>query len=85
MNGLGNVLREGETFPRGAWVNSMHSLRTMSTVVSEELCEYLGSNGVTYLPSDCDSLLADENIINRKSTPKNKPVTIVSLLFSYTT
>ena len=63
----------------------MHSLRTMSTVVSEELCEYLGSNGVTYLPSDCDSLLADENIINRKSTQKNKPVTIVSLLFSYTT
>ena len=85
MNGLGNVLREGETFPRGAWVNSMHSLRTMSTVVSEEPCEYLGSNGVAYLPSDCDSLLADENIINRKSTQKNKPVTIVSLLFSYTT
>ena len=64
MNGLGNVLREGETVPRGAWVISMHSLRTMSTVITEELCEHLGSNGVTYLPSDCDLLLAGENIIN---------------------
>ena len=52
---FGKFLREGETLLRRAWVTSMHSLRTMSTVISEEPCEYLGSNWVTYMPSDCDS------------------------------